>query len=54
MFNTLIRIIRRANHPTGFQACLNGVQSNGHGSTPTVQEARRDYGQMSHPTRYHF
>ena len=47
MFNTLFRMIRRANPPTGFQAYLNNVQSNGHGVGPTVQEARRDYQRMS-------
>ena len=54
MLNTIIRMIRRSNHPTGFQAYLNSIQSSGRGSIPTVQEARRDYGQMSHSTRYHF
>ena len=47
MFNTLFRMIRRANHPTGFQAYLNSIQINGHGVGPTVQEARRDYQGMS-------
>ena len=47
MFNTIFRIIRRANHPTGFQAYLNSVQRSGHGSVPTVDEARRDYRDMS-------
>ena len=48
MLNTLIRMIRRANHPTGFQAYMNNIQSSGHGSAPTVQEARRDYREMAH------
>ncbi len=47
MLNSLFRIIRRANHPTGFQAYLNGIQRGAHGSGPTVEEARRDYREMS-------
>ena len=46
MFNTLFRMVRRANYPTGFQAYLNKVQTNDHGVGPTVQEARRDYQRM--------
>ena len=48
MFNTLFRMIRRANHPTGFQAYMNNIQRSGHGATPTVEEARRDFREMSH------
>ena len=51
MLNTLFRMIRRANHPTGFQAYLNNIQSSGHGSIPTVQEARRDYRAMAHQSQ---
>ena len=47
MFNTLLRVIRRANHITGFQSYLSDLQSRGHGSTPTFEEARRDFREMS-------
>jgi hypothetical protein len=52
MISTLFRKILRANHATGFQAYLNGIQSSGHGTGPTVAEARRDYHEMSHRSPY--
>ena len=52
MFNALIRLIHRANYPTGFQAYLISIQSSGHGAGPTVQEARKDYREMSHHSLY--
>ena len=52
MFNTLIRAIRQASYPTGFQAYLNSIQSSARGSGPTVEEARRDYREMSHQSQH--
>jgi hypothetical protein len=52
MISTLFRKIRRANYPTGFQAYLNSIQSSVHGYGPSVEEARRDYREMSRQIQY--
>ena len=43
MLHKVIRIIRRADRPSGFQAYMNNIQRGGNFSGPTYDEARKDY-----------